>query len=191
MVLPDLPPSVDMVVAAYNADMMGKAMNVARRLRLAGKSVDVYPEAARRVKKAFRYADKVGAAKIAFVAPDEWEKGEDLRCPKDTPPEKIQVDIPLDKLSELDSFFLLWGHVNAEGFTATLNSAAVGPQQIPTKAGPSRRGPTLLSCRKRRRRCRAPPCAATKGTKASSSGTSGSMAKDCPQNTSSERCFSV
>jgi len=109
-VLPDLPPSVDMVVAAYNADMMGKAMNVARRLRLAGKSVDVYPEAARRVKKAFRYADKVGAAKIAFVAPDEWEKGEvrvkDLRCPKDTPPEKIQVDIPLDKLSELDSFFL-------------------------------------------------------------------------------------
>ncbi|CAE7633648.1 APX8 [Symbiodinium sp. CCMP2456] len=53
-VLPDLPPSVDMVVAAYNADMMGK----------------------------------VGAAKIAFVAPDEWEKGEDLRCPKDTPPEK-------------------------------------------------------------------------------------------------------
>ncbi|CAE7887063.1 unnamed protein product, partial [Symbiodinium microadriaticum] len=75
-VLPDLPPSVDMVVAAYNADMMGKAMNVARRLRLAGKSVDVYPEAARRVKKAFRYADKVGAAKIAFVAPDEWEKGE-------------------------------------------------------------------------------------------------------------------
>ena len=108
-VLPDLGANVDMVVAAYNADMMGKAMNVARRLRLTGKSVDVYPEPGRKVKKAFRYADKVGAAKIAFVAPDEWEKGEvrikDLRCAADTPDEKKQCDIPLEKLSELDSFF--------------------------------------------------------------------------------------
>ncbi|CAJ1358241.1 unnamed protein product [Effrenium voratum] len=108
-VLPSLPASVDMVVAAYNADMMGKAMNVARRLRQAGKSVDVYPDAARKVKKAFRYADKVGAAKIAFVAPDEWERGEvrikDLRCAADTPAEKKQCDIPLDKLADMDSFF--------------------------------------------------------------------------------------
>ncbi|CAJ1408499.1 unnamed protein product [Effrenium voratum] len=129
-VLPSLPASVDMVVAAYNADMMGKAMPHLRgilqqqrivtsrssdchsqceegssfnhhdlvfgkkmasrrlscepamlteprqkpvprvtchaprladlRLRQAGKSVDVYPDAARKVKKAFRYADKAG-----------------------------------------------------------------------------------------------------------------------------------
>eukprot|EP00441_Pelagodinium_beii_P042798 CAMPEP_0197633264 /NCGR_PEP_ID=MMETSP1338-20131121/9666_1 /TAXON_ID=43686 ORGANISM="Pelagodinium beii, Strain RCC1491" /NCGR_SAMPLE_ID=MMETSP1338 /ASSEMBLY_ACC=CAM_ASM_000754 /LENGTH=105 /DNA_ID=CAMNT_0043204887 /DNA_START=16 /DNA_END=329 /DNA_ORIENTATION=- len=97
-VWPSLPATVDFVVAAYNADMQGKAMNVARRLRLAGKSVDVYPEVARKVKKAFRYADKVGAAKIAFVAPDEWENGlvriKDLRCAEDTPPELKQVDVP-------------------------------------------------------------------------------------------------
>ena len=108
-VLPEMGPNVDLVVAAYNADMMGKAMNVARRLREAGKSVDVYPEAARKVKKAFRYADKVGAARIAFVAPDEWDRGEvrikDLRCAADTPDDKKQCDIPLDKLGEIDSFF--------------------------------------------------------------------------------------
>ena len=46
------------MVAAYNKEMMGKAMNVASRFRKAGYSVDVYPEAARKVKKAFRYADK-------------------------------------------------------------------------------------------------------------------------------------
>ena len=32
-VLPDLPPSVDMVVAAYNADMMGKASPEDQHLR--------------------------------------------------------------------------------------------------------------------------------------------------------------
>ena len=115
-VLPDLGANVDMVVAAYNADMMGKAMNVARRLRQAGKSVDVLPEPGRKVKKAFRYADKVGAAKIAFVAPDEWERGEvrikDLRCAADTPDEKKQCDVPLDKLNELDTFFS-WGWKHA------------------------------------------------------------------------------
>jgi len=108
-VLPVLPPRVDFVVAAYSAEMLGKAMSVARRLRSAGKSVDVYPEVAKKVKKAFKYADKVGAEKIAFVAPDEWEKGEvrikDLRCPEDTPKELKQRDVPLESLSEVDSFF--------------------------------------------------------------------------------------
>lgn len=108
-VLPELPPRVDFVVAAYNAEMLGKSMNVARRLRLGGKSVDVYPEVAKKVKKAFKYADKVGAEKIAFVAPDEWERGEvrikDLRCPEDTPKDLKQRDVPLENLSEVDSFF--------------------------------------------------------------------------------------
>lgn len=74
-VLPDLTATVDFVVAAFNQEMMGKAMSVAQRLRKAGKTVDVFLEPGKKVGKAFNYADRVGAVKIAFVAPDEWEKG--------------------------------------------------------------------------------------------------------------------
>jgi len=109
-VLPELPAAVDYVVAAYNRDMTGKALTVARLLRQAGKSVDVYPDVARKVKKAFRYADRVGAVRIAFVAPDEYERGmvriKDLRSfSADTPDEQKQCDVPLKDLSNVDSYF--------------------------------------------------------------------------------------
>merc|ERR1712032_1540352 len=70
-VLPDVSSHVDLVVAAYNADMMGKAMTVADKFRKGGKSVNVYPDLAKKVGKAFSYADRFGAERIAFVAPDE------------------------------------------------------------------------------------------------------------------------
>lgn len=109
-VLPQLPATVDYVVAAYNDDMMGKAMRVARMLRQAGNSVDVFPDAAKKVKKAFKYADRVGAYRIAFVAPDEWENGlvriKDLRgFDKETPDEQKQQDVPLQDLANVDSYF--------------------------------------------------------------------------------------
>jgi len=104
-VMPEIEATVDFVVAPYSADMMGKAMNVARRLRKAGKAVDLYPEAAKRVKKAFRYADRVGAQKIAFVAPDEWENGlvriKDLRSTS----KANQMDVPLEDLGNVDTYF--------------------------------------------------------------------------------------
>jgi len=109
-VMPELPASVDYVVAGYNLGMMGKAMSVARSLRLAGKSVDVYPDAARKVKKAFKYADRVGANRIAFVAPDEWENGlvriKDLRgFTAETADDQKQADVPLTDLANVDSYF--------------------------------------------------------------------------------------
>eukprot|EP00416_Gambierdiscus_australes_P035517 CAMPEP_0171096342 /NCGR_PEP_ID=MMETSP0766_2-20121228/44381_1 /TAXON_ID=439317 /ORGANISM="Gambierdiscus australes, Strain CAWD 149" /LENGTH=522 /DNA_ID=CAMNT_0011555303 /DNA_START=218 /DNA_END=1787 /DNA_ORIENTATION=+ len=109
-IVPALPEAVDYVVAAYNASMTGKALRVARLLRQAGKSVDVFPEPARKVKKAFRYADRVGAVRIAFVAPDEWERGlvriKDLRgFTADTPDEQKQCDVPLDALAQVDDYF--------------------------------------------------------------------------------------
>jgi len=74
-VMPELPAKVDYVVAGYKLDMMGKAMAVARKLRLAGKTVDIYTKAAKKVGQAFNHADRIGAQRVAFVAPDEWEKG--------------------------------------------------------------------------------------------------------------------
>jgi histidyl-tRNA synthetase len=108
-VLPKLEQEVDFVVAAFNDSMMGKAMSVAARLRDAGKRVDMFPDVAKKVKKAFKYADRVGGRKIAFVAPDEWEKGmvriKDLRSAPDASPETIQKDVPLDDLAKIDAYF--------------------------------------------------------------------------------------
>mmetsp|Transcript_32768 Transcript_32768/g.74931 ORF Transcript_32768/g.74931 Transcript_32768/m.74931 type:complete len:485 (+) Transcript_32768:51-1505(+) len=108
--LPELAAEVDFVVAAYNSDMMGKALQVARKLREAGKRVDVYPDQAKKVAKAFNFADRVGAQKIAFVAPDEWSKGlvriKDLRSfSADTPDEEKQKDVPFDDLFNVDTYF--------------------------------------------------------------------------------------
>lgn len=108
-VLPQFDQKVDYVVAAFNDSMMGKAMSVAARLRKAGKTVDLFTDAARKVKKAFKYADRVGGRRIAFVAPDEWENGmvriKDLRADFDAPDDVKQRDVPLDDLSQIDKYF--------------------------------------------------------------------------------------
>ena len=54
--------------------MRGPAMKVAGVLRESGHCVDLMPEPKKRVDAAFAYADRVGALKIVFVAPDEYEK---------------------------------------------------------------------------------------------------------------------
>mmetsp|Transcript_25965 Transcript_25965/g.67600 ORF Transcript_25965/g.67600 Transcript_25965/m.67600 type:complete len:491 (-) Transcript_25965:116-1588(-) len=106
-VLPEFPATVDYVVAAYNEEMLGKAMRVARLLRQAGKSIDVLPEVAKKVKKAFKYADRVGAERIAFVAPDEWDNGlvriKDLRS--DIAEDLKQQDVPIGDLANIDRYF--------------------------------------------------------------------------------------
>eukprot|EP00913_Durusdinium_trenchii_P026319 g24697.t1 len=53
----------------------GQALNVARKLRMAGQSVDVFSEETKKVHKGFKYADRVNATRVAFVAPGEWEQG--------------------------------------------------------------------------------------------------------------------
>jgi histidyl-tRNA synthetase len=110
-VTPELPQEVDFVVAAFSQDFMGKAFSVARQLRLAGKSVDVFPEPGKKVAKAFNYADRIGARKCALVAPDEWSKGlvriKDLRVANssDVADADKQVDVPFTDLINVDSYF--------------------------------------------------------------------------------------
>jgi len=122
-VIPAFPAKLDYVVAAWNADMMGKAMNVAQRLRSAGKTVDVYMEPGKKVAKAFNYGDRVGADKVAFVAPDEWEKGlvaiKDLRIGQDASADAKQKNVPIDDLANVDSYF--------GGAPAPKAEAAAGP----------------------------------------------------------------
>merc|ERR1712217_654021 len=129
-VMPELPSMVEYVVAAFNKDMMGKALNVARLLRQAGKTVDVFPDPAKQVKKAFDYADRRGAIRVAFVAPAEWEKQmvriKDLRnFGQDAPDTDKQKDIPLTDLANVDSYF---------GGVATSARSSVAPTTLATQS---------------------------------------------------------
>eukprot|EP00933_Yihiella_yeosuensis_P039600 TRINITY_DN33676_c0_g1_i2.p1 TRINITY_DN33676_c0_g1~~TRINITY_DN33676_c0_g1_i2.p1 ORF type:complete len:558 (-),score=157.94 TRINITY_DN33676_c0_g1_i2:168-1841(-) len=138
-VAPELPQRVDFVVAAFNQDMMGKAMNVARRLRSAGKTVDVYTEVAKKVGKAFNYADRAGADRMAFVAPDEWAKGlvriKDLRNFKaDDPDDMKQKDVPLEDLANVDSYFGMGGGSSKSAPAAPASGSKPASVSVP-KAG--------------------------------------------------------
>ena len=72
--LPELPRRFDDVVFPFSAELRPAAMEVAARLRRAGRSVDLVLEE-RRMKWAFRHADSCGASRLVLVAPDEWERG--------------------------------------------------------------------------------------------------------------------
>ncbi|CAE7199864.1 unnamed protein product [Symbiodinium natans] len=131
-VLPELPHKVDFVVAAFNQDMMGKALQVARLLRKAGKSVDVYAEASKKVAKAFNYADRAGAERIAFVAPDEWSKGlvriKDLRNFKPTDPDELkQKDVPINDLGNVDVYFGQGPAASSAASTSPTKSSSAAP----------------------------------------------------------------
>mmetsp|Transcript_57127 Transcript_57127/g.88894 ORF Transcript_57127/g.88894 Transcript_57127/m.88894 type:complete len:454 (+) Transcript_57127:2-1363(+) len=110
-VLQEFKKQVDFVVAAFSQDFMGKAFSVARQLRLAGKTVDVFAEPGKKVAKAFNYADRLGADKIALIAPDEWSKGlvriKNLRMANssDIKDEDKQIDVPFNDLVNVDKYF--------------------------------------------------------------------------------------
>ena len=104
--MPEFPHNVDYVVAAYNQDMVGPAMKVAEALRGAHFVTDLMQEVAKKVGKAFNYADRVGARRIIFVGPDEWEKGlvrvKDLREEDES---KKEVDVPFKDLANINSYY--------------------------------------------------------------------------------------
>eukprot|EP01126_Amoeba_proteus_P061005 TRINITY_DN8141_c0_g2_i1.p1 TRINITY_DN8141_c0_g2~~TRINITY_DN8141_c0_g2_i1.p1 ORF type:complete len:477 (+),score=109.64 TRINITY_DN8141_c0_g2_i1:83-1432(+) len=85
--LPALPPSLDDLVVVYNEQLRPAACQVAAKLRGKGRSVDVVLIPNKKVAWSFNYADRIGANRAIFVAPDEWSRGEvrikELRKDKD------------------------------------------------------------------------------------------------------------
>merc|ERR1712060_197188 len=111
-------------------------MMIAQRLRQAGKTVDIHSEPGKKVAKAFNYADRVGAKRVAFVAPDELAKGvvriKDLRnFTQDDPDDVKQKDVPIDDLMNVDSYFGGSSATTAAPMTGTEASSA---QPVTTKA---------------------------------------------------------
>uniref|UniRef100_A0A7S0P618 histidine--tRNA ligase n=1 Tax=Calcidiscus leptoporus TaxID=127549 RepID=A0A7S0P618_9EUKA len=97
--LPQLEPQIDFVVVAYNAEMKYHALSIVSRLRQALYAVDLLLEPAKKVAKAFSYADRVHGKRVLFVAPDEWSAGKvrmkDLRTQDEALKE---VDLPVETL---------------------------------------------------------------------------------------------
>jgi len=111
-VMPDLPRVVDYVVASYDNETYGHSCKVAKKLRSMGASVDMLLlPTEKKVKKAFDYANKAGAQRVAFVGPSEWANGElvrikDMRKAADAEGAKDDkgVDVPFADLENVDSY---------------------------------------------------------------------------------------
>jgi histidyl-tRNA synthetase len=69
--VPTLVPQIDFVIMAFNAEMRAGQVLCANKLRQAGYAVDVLLEPAKKVAKAFNYADRVNGRRSIFVAPDK------------------------------------------------------------------------------------------------------------------------
>ena len=104
--MPDASPSVDVVVAPFDATMQPHALKVASSLRKAGLSVDAALTACK-ARKAFDLANRQGARLVAFVAPGEWARGlvrvKDMSVKDPATGEGLQVDVPFADLSSVVS----------------------------------------------------------------------------------------
>mgnify|MGYP000539547502 CR=1 FL=1 len=116
-ILPDLPKTVDFVVAAFNDQMQGAAMRATSLMRSGGANVDLLLEPKKKVANTFDYANRVGARFIAFVAPSEWERGEvrikDLRLGEDVPDEEKQIDVKVADLADVRGVLQRWADAKA------------------------------------------------------------------------------
>ena len=72
--VPDLPSANQDIVIAINEDLRSAAMSVATKLRASGRSVDLVLED-KRMKWAFRHAERTGTQRLVMVMPDEWAAG--------------------------------------------------------------------------------------------------------------------
>ena len=72
--VPDLPSGNEDIVIAISEDLRSAAMLVASKLRASGRSVDLVLED-KRMKWAFRHAERTGAQRLVMLMPDEWAAG--------------------------------------------------------------------------------------------------------------------
>ena len=72
--VPDLPSGNEDIVIAIDESLRGAAMSVASKLRANGRAVDLVLED-KRMKWAFRHAERTGAQRLVMVMPEEWAAG--------------------------------------------------------------------------------------------------------------------
>jgi histidyl-tRNA synthetase len=72
--IPELTSGNDDVVISLSPELRNAAMHVASSLRATGRSVDLVLEN-KRLKWAFKHAERSGAQRLVMVMPDEWKDG--------------------------------------------------------------------------------------------------------------------
>ena len=72
--VPELTSGNDDVVISLSPELRNAAMQVASALRATGRSVDLVLED-KRLKWAFKHAERSGAQRLVMVMPDEWKEG--------------------------------------------------------------------------------------------------------------------
>ena len=72
--LPELSTGVSDVVFGMGTELRGAAMQVAAKLRSAGRTVDLVLED-KKMKWVFKHAERCGATRLVMVMPDEWAEG--------------------------------------------------------------------------------------------------------------------
>ena len=72
--LPELSTGVSDVVFGMGTELRGAAMQVAAKLRSAGRTVDLVLED-KKMKWVFKHAERCGASRLVMVMPDEWAEG--------------------------------------------------------------------------------------------------------------------
>ena len=72
--LPELSTGMSDVVFGMGTELRGAAMQVAAKLRSAGRTVDLVLED-KKMKWVFKHAERCGATRLVMVMPDEWAEG--------------------------------------------------------------------------------------------------------------------
>ena len=71
--IPELVSDIDDIVIPLNSDLRSAAVMVAASLRNSGRTVDLVLED-KKMKWAFKHAERIGAARLVLLAPDEWSR---------------------------------------------------------------------------------------------------------------------
>eukprot|EP01130_Rhizamoeba_saxonica_P009205 TRINITY_DN3746_c0_g1_i1.p1 TRINITY_DN3746_c0_g1~~TRINITY_DN3746_c0_g1_i1.p1 ORF type:complete len:457 (-),score=128.36 TRINITY_DN3746_c0_g1_i1:24-1394(-) len=72
--IPTFESETDDLIVPFNEDLRPAACQVAAVLRSAGRRVNVQLIPRKKVAWCYNYADRVGAERVIFVAPEEWER---------------------------------------------------------------------------------------------------------------------
>ena len=89
--VPELTSGNDDIVISLSPELRNAAMSVASSLRSAGRAVDLVLED-KRLKWAFKHAERSGAQRLVMVMPDEWKEGK-VRIKDLETGEETNVDI--------------------------------------------------------------------------------------------------
>lgn len=94
--LPISKPKSDYCIVAFK-DLYSEGIKIAEQLRQKGMIVNIYMQNDKKMKTAFGYADRTGADKVIFVAPDEFSRNavaiKDLRSENDKQKEVLIKDL--------------------------------------------------------------------------------------------------